>query len=281
MRFPGGILDGPERELWRRADALFDRLLDEPEHTRQSRLLELTDDPALRERVRRLLAAHARSSGPLDQPPPGLPPPAAALAGQRLGRWRLEEEIGRGGMAVVYRARAEDGAEGQLAAVKVLTLGSLARDGRERFLREQQALLRLRHPYIAALYDAGVSADGTPWLAMQLVEGEPIDRWCARHRLDVPARVRLLLQVCEALDYSHRNLVVHRDIKPSTCWWMPTAMCACSISASPAPWTGMRRPPAPRCMRSRPSTPPRSSSPACRRPRPWTCTARRPCCTAC
>lgn len=215
MRFPGGILDGPERELWRRADALFDRLLDEPEHTRQSRLLELTDDPALRERVRRLLAAHARSSGPLDQPPPGLPPPAAALAGQRLGRWRLEEEIGRGGMAVVYRARAEDGAEGQLAAVKVLTLGSLARDGRERFLREQQALLRLRHPYIAALYDAGVSADGTPWLAMQLVEGEPIDRWCARHRLDVPARVRLLLQVCEALDYSHRNLVVHRDIKPS------------------------------------------------------------------
>src|SRR5690606_19351408 len=141
--------------------------------------------------------------------------PAAALVGQRLGRWRLQEEIGRGGMAVVYRATAEDGAEGQVAAVKVLTLGSVARHGRDRFLQEQQALLRLRHPYIAALYDAGVSADGTPWLAMQLVEGEPIDRWCTRRGLDAAARVRLMLQVCAALDYSHRNLVVHRDIKPS------------------------------------------------------------------
>ncbi|WP_024868375.1 serine/threonine-protein kinase [Pseudoxanthomonas suwonensis] len=215
MVFAGGAMDGQERELWRRADALFDALLDLPEDQREARLAELTADEALRTRVRRLLAAHSRPTGPLDQPPPALQLPAAALVGQRLGRWRLQEEIGRGGMAVVYRATAEDGAEGQVAAVKVLTLGSVARHGRDRFLQEQQALLRLRHPYIAALYDAGVSADGTPWLAMQLVEGEPIDRWCTRRGLDAAARVRLMLQVCAALDYSHRNLVVHRDIKPS------------------------------------------------------------------
>ncbi|WP_454832852.1 protein kinase domain-containing protein [Pseudoxanthomonas wuyuanensis] len=208
-------MDEHERELWRCADAVLDELLDLPAAERETRLLGLIADETVRARVRRLLAAHSQPSGPLDLPPPALMLPAAALSGQRLGRWRLHEEIGRGGMAVVYRAVAEDGAEGQVAAVKVLTLGSLAQLGRERFLREQQALLRLRHAYIAALYDAGVSADGTPWLAMEWVDGEPIDRWCSRHGLDAAARVRLLLQVCEALDCSHRNLVVHRDIKPS------------------------------------------------------------------
>ena len=208
-------MDALERELWRRADALLDRLLDLPEAEREPRLLELTADEALRARVRRLLAAHSQPSGPLDAPPPALALPPSALSGQRLGRWRLHEEIGRGGMAVVYRAVAEDGAHGQVAALKVLTLGSLAQQGRERFLHEQQALLRLRHPYIAALYDAGVAGDGTPWLAMELVDGEPIDRHCERHGLDTAARVALVLQLCEALDCSHRNLVVHRDIKPS------------------------------------------------------------------
>lgn len=208
-------MDARERELWQQADRILDALLDLPEVERESRLSGLAADPNLRGRVRRLLAAHG-GSGPLDAP--SSPPDtavAAGLSGQRLGRWRLLEEIGRGGMAVVYRAVAEHGAEGQVAAVKVLTLGSLAQLGRERFLQEQQALLRLRHAYIAALYDAGIAADGTPWLAMALVDGEPIDRWCRDKGLDAAARVELVLQVCEALDYSHRNLVVHRDIKPS------------------------------------------------------------------
>jgi len=208
-------MDERERELWRQADRILDALLDVADTQREARLREITADETLRTRVRHLLAAHARSGGPLDQPPPLPDASSAGLQGQKLGRWRLCEEIGRGGMAVVYRAVSEEGVQGQQAAVKVLVLGSLAQQGRERFLYEQQALLRLRHPYIAALYDAGVAADGTPWLAMQLVEGEPIDRWCDAHGLDVRSRIELLLQVCEALDYSHRNLVVHRDIKPS------------------------------------------------------------------
>lgn len=211
-------MDAAEREAWRRADRILDALLDLPAHERVDALDRLAPDSALRARVRRLLAAHETGRGPLDQTP-AIAHDALratdALAGRRLGRWVLERELGRGGMSVVYRAQACEGATGQLAAVKVLTLGALAHGGHERFLREQQALLRLRHPYIAALYDAGVAEDGTAWLAMALVEGERIDAWCEAHARDLETRVRLVRQVCEALSYAHRNLVIHRDIKPS------------------------------------------------------------------
>ena len=209
-------MDAAGRELWRQADRIFDEILDLPAGERVARLAAVTD-PVLRDRVGRLLAAHAEPRGPLEQRLPLLPIPDArdALSGRRLGRWRLLEEIGRGGMSVVYRAMADAGATGQVAAVKVLTLGTLAEQGRERFLQEQQALLRLRHPYLATLYDAGVADDGTPWLAMALVEGRRIDLWCDDRNLDVEARIRLVLQVCGALAYAHRNLVIHRDIKPS------------------------------------------------------------------
>src|SRR5690606_20683116 len=141
--------------------------------------------------------------------------PEDALRGRRLGRWRLGREIGRGGVAVVYRALSVEGPPGQCAAVKVLTLGALADAGRDQVLREQQMLLRLRHPYIAPLHDAGIAGDGTPWLAMALVEGVRIDQWCDGQALDAHARVRLVLQVCEAVAHAHRSLVIHRDIKPS------------------------------------------------------------------
>lgn len=212
-------MDAGEREVWRQADRALDILLDLPPSERAAQLQVMALAPALLARVQRLLAAHEQAAGPLDHAlPPALTSAAhepQALAGRRLGRWQLQQELGRGGMAVVYRAQALEGATGQVAAVKVLTLGALASVGRERFLREQQALLRLRHPYIVPLYDAGIAEDGTPWLAMALVEGERIDHWCAQRALDIEARVHLALQVGEALSYAHRNLVIHRDIKPS------------------------------------------------------------------
>lgn len=211
-------MDADERETWRQADRILDGLLDLPPAERTARLKALNLPPALHASVRRLLAAHGQDAGPLDCALPARfaqAPEPQALIGRRLGRWQLQRELGRGGMAVVYRAQALEGATGQVAAIKILTLGALASVGRDRFLREQQALLRLRHPYIVPLYDAGVAEDGTPWLAMALVEGERIDHWCARHALDTEARVRLVLQVGEALSYAHRNLVIHRDIKPS------------------------------------------------------------------
>src|SRR5690606_7858704 len=116
---------------------------------------------------------------------------------------------------VVYRAVSVEAPEGQAAAVKVLTMGTLAGGGSRQFLQEQASLLRLRHPYIVPLLDAGVAGDGTPWLAMALVQGERIDAWCERQGLGQRARIVLVLQVCEAVAHAHRNLVIHRDIKPT------------------------------------------------------------------
>lgn len=204
-------------ELWRLADEIFGQLLELAPQQRPGALTAMDLAPQVRERIQRMLDAHECGEGLLDRPAM-LPPMSAAhnaLAGRLLGRWRLEQEIGRGGMSVVYAARATEGPEGQDAAVKVLTLGALAEDGRARFLREQQALLRLQHPCIVALYDAGIAGDGTPWLAMARVRGERIDAWCAARRLGVRARVDLVLQVCDAVASAHRDLVIHRDLKPS------------------------------------------------------------------
>ncbi|MDQ2701677.1 MAG: serine/threonine protein kinase [Pseudomonadota bacterium] len=210
-------MDAAERDTWREADRILDALLDLAVQERAAALAAMTLSPALRRRVEQLLFAQA-DAGPLDLALPDTAWPASppdALSGRQLGRWLLQHEIGRGGMAVVYRAQSLSGPSGQIAAVKVLSLGTVARSGHERLFIEQQALLRLRHPFIASLYEAGLADDDTPWLAMELVEGESIDTWCARHALDEQARVRLVLQVAEALAYAHRNLVIHRDIKPS------------------------------------------------------------------
>ena len=205
-----------ERLAWQQADRILDDLFDLPPDTRHARLAALALAPDLQQRVERLLAALQDADGVLDHPEKlVLPVPADALRGRRLGRWELDGEIGRGGMSVVYQAHSVEGPAGQDAAVKVLTLGALAGSGREQFLREQDLLLRLRHPYIAPMHDAGIAGDGTPWLAMARVEGERIDAWCDARGLAVAARVRLVLQVCEALAHAHRNLVIHRDIKPS------------------------------------------------------------------
>ncbi len=204
-----------EARLWRQADALFDRLLDLPRDGRLTALAEMEPDPAVKVRVLRLLEADSEQPSVLDQPLLRLPEAAAidALAGRRLGRWVLEQEIGRGGMAVVYRAHDAEHA-GQIAAIKLLTLGAAA-TGVDRFRREQSILARLNHPHIAPLFDAGAADDGTLWLAMALVDGSRIDDWCRARQLDLQARVRLFLDVCGAVAHAHRHLIVHRDIKPS------------------------------------------------------------------
>lgn len=210
-------MDATDLERWRTADLEFERLLGVSGAERRRRLDELARaDLLLCERVRGMLQAHASAGGVLDRArAPLLEVARDALSGRQLGRWRLEHEIGRGGMSVVYRAHAVEGAPGRDAAIKILTLGTLAGDGGRRFVREQSVLVRLRHPYIVPLYDAGVADDGTPWLAMARIEGVPIDAWCDVRGLETRARIRLLLQVCEAVAHAHRNLVIHRDIKPS------------------------------------------------------------------
>ncbi len=201
-------MDAETLAHWRQADALFDCWLDLPAGEREAWLAAQPLEAPVRSRLERLVAAHL-------QPHASLDPLGQGLSGCRLGDWTLEDELGRGGMAVVYRAHRERGMARQHAAIKILTLGAIGANGRERFHREAAILARLDHPGITPLVDSGTTADGTCWLAMALVQGERIDEWCRAHCADARAVVRLYLQVCEAVACAHRHLVVHRDLKPS------------------------------------------------------------------
>lgn len=140
--------------------------------------------------------------------------PAAPALARRLGPFQLLYRVGRGGMGDVYLAERVEGGFEQRVALKVVRDTAWSSGAHRRFQRERQILARLQHPGIAHLVDGGIGPDGRPWLAMEYVDGERITEWCARQRLDVAARVRLFLPVCEAVQFAHRNLVVHRDLKP-------------------------------------------------------------------
>ena len=141
--------------------------------------------------------------------------PEASPAGKRFGAWRVAHEIGRGGMSVVHLAERADGAYRQRAALKRLSWETSDEAGRRRFHRERQILAGLNHPDIARLLDGGVDDEDRPFLVMELVEGEPIDRCCERRGASIDERLRLFVRVARAVAHAHRNLVVHRDIKPS------------------------------------------------------------------
>jgi len=144
-----------------------------------------------------------------------LPPPPVGLAGQSIGAYRLLSEIGQGGMGSVWLAERSDGRFTRKVAVKFLRLALLGRDGEARFKREGSILGRLSHPHIADLLDAGVTSSGQPYLVLEYVEGEPIDRYCDERKLSIEDRLRLFLEILAAVGHAHSNLIVHRDIKPS------------------------------------------------------------------
>jgi serine/threonine-protein kinase len=133
--------------------------------------------------------------------------------GERVGRYRVLREIGRGGMSIVYLAERADDAFHRRVALKVLDRAP--REARARFEQERQILASLDHPGIARLLDGGVDDGGRPYIVMELVEGEPIDRYCAERKLPVEARLALVAAVARAVAYAHRRLVVHRDLKPA------------------------------------------------------------------
>src|SRR5213593_3174668 len=118
-------------------------------------------------------------------------------------------------MGVVYLADRIDGQFDQQVAIKLVRQGVLGEDARRRFLQERQILAHLQHPAIARLLDGGVSADGTPFFVMERVEGQPVTAYCADRALTTEDRLRIFLEICEAVQYAHRNLIVHRDLKPS------------------------------------------------------------------
>ncbi len=142
------------------------------------------------------------------------PDPDERLIGTRLGPYRVEAIAGHGGMGAVYRASRDDAEFHQRVAIKLVRAAAESPDSLRRFRQERQILARLSHPNIARLLDGGSTHEGVPYLVMEFIEGEPITVWSNRQSLGVEERLRLFLRVCEAVEFAHRDLVVHRDLKP-------------------------------------------------------------------
>ncbi|MGA3024935.1 MAG: serine/threonine-protein kinase [Bryobacteraceae bacterium] len=210
--------------LWQRVEELFHSALQQPESEREAWLASQTGfDPAVRAEVRSLLAAdrrhgelsaRARTTGPEagagDHPEVELPGP-----GKRFGPYRTERLLGCGGMGAVYLARRADGQFDQIVALKVMASHLAGEEFVRGFRNERQLLAALAHPNITRLLDGGVASSGDPYLVMEYVDGQPLDRYCAERKLSVEARIRLFLQVCEAVEFAHRNLIIHGDLKPA------------------------------------------------------------------
>ncbi len=208
---------GVSAERWRAVSPYLERAMDLDEVGRDALLAELrARDPLLAADVAGFLdeCGKVRRERFLDEPI-ALPPDSGSLAGQRIGAYTLVSQIGQGGTGGVWLARRNDGRFEGRVAVKLLNPGLIGRAGEERFRREGGFLARLTHPNIARLLDAGVSSAGQPYLVLEYVDGEAIDRYCDGRRLDPEARVRLFLDVLAAVSHAHANLIVHRDIKPS------------------------------------------------------------------
>ncbi|MFG6416014.1 protein kinase [Roseateles sp. DC23W] len=203
---------------WARLKAVFDAALDAPPGEREVLLAAAglsADDAA---ELRSLLAHHDEATGeqgflarPVSLAPPEPAAPAAQV-GQRLGNWTLVRPLGAGGMGEVFEARRADGQYQGRAAVKLLKRGMDSTAVLGRFVLERQALARLNHPGIARLLDAGASAEGLPYFVMEYVDGRPIDQ--AAQDLALEPRLELFLQLADAVAHAHRNLLVHRDLKP-------------------------------------------------------------------
>jgi len=202
---------------WSRIAPYLDRALDLEPSEREEWLQELaTTQPETARTVRELLAErevlNAREY--LEHPP--LPSGSvASLAGQQLGPYTLDRQIGHGGMGTVWLAHRSDGRFKGRAAVKLLNAALVGHPFEQRFVREGSVLARLQHPNIAHLIDAGVAAGSQPYLILEYIEGARIDRYCEQRALSIEQRIELFLDVLAAVAHAHSHLIVHRDLKPS------------------------------------------------------------------
>jgi len=191
-------------------------------------------DPALLDRVKELLATHEQSRGPLDSPPPGISaypsidPPVTETPGTQIGPYKLLQQIGEGGMGVVYMAEQSEPVERRVA-LKIIKPGMDSRQVIARFEAEKQALAMMDHPNIAKVFDAGTTepplspggrgaggeGSGRPYFVMELVKGVPITQYCDEHHLTPQQRLELFVPVCHAVQHAHQKGIIHRDLKPT------------------------------------------------------------------
>lgn len=204
-------MDDLERE--RRALALFEALADLDDAGREALIArEAADDALLEARVRSLLAAERsaklRTGGAWDfDDDEALP--------ERIAAYRITARIGQGGMGSVYRGERAAGDFDHVVAIKVIKPGLLSEALTERFRRERQTLAQLAHPHIAQLFDGGEMPDGAPYIVMEHVDGQSLQRWVEETAPDKTARLVMFTTICRAVGFAHRNLVVHRDLTPS------------------------------------------------------------------
>lgn len=213
----------PER--LRRIEQIYAAVLDAPEHERAGVLVfQCGVDAALRVEVESLLAHAGSMGGFLSTPVMGSAFTLASafeeshsddLIGKTIGAYSVLSRVASGGMGSVYKA-ARTGADfEQVVALKVVKRGMDSEEILRRFRRERQTLASLSHPNIARLYDGGITPDGRPYIAMEFVDGTPLDAYCRERRLSLRSRLVLFEKVCSAVAAAHRSLIVHRDLKPA------------------------------------------------------------------
>lgn len=207
-----------------RLHALFQAALQQPTAEREAWILRACPgEPAIAAELRAMLEADAAAAGILEQPLHAIARDLGLLhaeapddrVGERIGPFRVTELLGRGGMGMVYRAERIEGDFAQIVALKLMHTGQLGADKHARFLLERRILARLTHSNIAHFIDGGIDVKGEPWFAMEYVIGQPLPQWCDGRRLTLDNRLRLLLNVCSAVELAHSHLIIHRDIKPS------------------------------------------------------------------
>jgi serine/threonine-protein kinase len=199
----------------RRIRGLFDAVMDQPPDEREAFLAREPDTELRREVEALLTTAEETAEGLLSPIHDGVEATASPpLVGQRLGAYDVIRLVGEGGMGAVYEAARADDQYRKRVAIKIVRPGLASELTLARFRRERQILATLEHPNIATLLDGGVTPDGRPFLVMEYVEGEPITTWCDARSSSIRERLALFRQVCAAVRHAHRNLVVHRDLKP-------------------------------------------------------------------
>jgi eukaryotic-like serine/threonine-protein kinase len=205
---------------WERIQAVFHDAVDRPPPERPALVTALCHgDADLASAVLELLEEDAHGGSLLDRDVAHVAdrllaePVDAPLPCAQVGPYAIRRRLGEGGMGVVYLAERED--LGSLVAMKVLRDAWVSPARRERFTSEQRTLAQLNHPFIARIYDADTLADGTPWFAMEYVEGRPLTEYCDTRHCTIPERLRLFGDVCAAVQHAHQHLIVHRDLKPA------------------------------------------------------------------
>lgn len=207
-------------EQWQKLNELFAAALELSPNERTA-FVAAVQESEIKKELESLISAHESSNKFLNKNAVELSAKtlieddSSKLVGKQIGQFKVIREIGRGGMGAVYLAERTGADFTQKAALKLIKRGMDTEFIVQRFQTERRILSRLNHPFIAKLLDGGTTDDGLPYFVMEFVEGENLKDFCKNHELSTEAKLKLFRQICEAVQYAHRNLVVHRDLKPS------------------------------------------------------------------